>query len=32
MGCEWVFEARATHKVDRSNIRLTVRSAQLVRV
>src|SRR5262249_18842696 len=33
-GCEWVFagEGRATEKLDGSNIRLTVRSGQLVRV
>lgn len=33
-GCEWVFggEGRATEKVDGTNIRLTIRSGQLVRV
>jgi hypothetical protein len=33
-GCEWVFagEGRATEKLDGTNVRLTVRSGQLVRV
>jgi hypothetical protein len=33
-GCEWVFtgEGRATEKVDGTNIRLTVRAGQVVRV
>jgi hypothetical protein len=33
-GCEWVFrgEGRATEKIDGMNVRLTVRSGQLVRV